>query len=127
VESGKFFSSFLIHPLSFEMRTPAGFECKFFYADYYRGRNKQECRLIDGNPASEKWTPGLCRDCPAPKLLRLNACPNLVLEGRVVKTWAGLGRRVNVAASCTKTLTDVAEPEVGCGHCHEDFERLQAP
>jgi len=51
----------------------------------------------------------------------------LVLEARVVKTWAGLGRRVNISASCTKTLKEVAEPEVGCGQCHEDFERLQVP
>ena len=29
------------------MRTPAGTECPYYYADYYRGRSKQECRLID--------------------------------------------------------------------------------
>jgi hypothetical protein len=101
------------------MRTPAGFECKFFYADYYRGRNKQECRLIAQNPASEKWTPGLCRDCPVPNIVRANACPHLVLEARVIKTWGGLGRRVAVSAACTKTLKDVPEPQVGCGQCQE--------
>ena len=31
------------------MRTPAGTECKFFYANYFRGRNQQECRLIAAN------------------------------------------------------------------------------
>ncbi len=107
------------------MRTPAGFECKFFYADYYRGRNKQECRLIDANPASERWTPGLCRDCPVPKIVRANACPHLVLEARVEKTLLGLGRRVAVTAACTKTLQDVAAPEVGCGHCHENLPTLK--
>jgi hypothetical protein len=103
------------------MRTPAGFECKFFYADYYRGREKQECRLIAQNPASERWTPGLCRDCPVPKVVRANACPHLVLEASVVKTWAGLGRRVTFSATCTKTLDIVPKPEVGCGHCHENL------
>jgi hypothetical protein len=106
------------------MKTPAGFECKFFYGDYYRGRNKQECRLIDQNPAGERWTPSLCRDCPVPKILQTNACPHLVLEARVDKTWGGLGRRVVVSAACTKTLQDVRQPQVGCGHCHENLERL---
>ena len=32
------------------MRTPAGKECRFYYQDYNRGRNVQECRLIKANP-----------------------------------------------------------------------------
>ena len=109
------------------MRTPAGFDCKFFYADYFRGRSKQECRLVARSPDSERWTPGLCRDCPVPKTVRVNACPHLVLEARVVKTWAGLGRRVAMAASCTKTLAEVDRPEAGCGHCHENIVKLKLP
>jgi hypothetical protein len=105
------------------MRTPAGFDCKYFYADYYRGRNKQECRLIAENVArqvaTEKWTPDLCRQCRAPKILLANACPNLRLQARVVKTWLGLGRQVVVTAACAKTREAVREPEIGCGHCHE--------
>jgi hypothetical protein len=108
------------------MRTPAGFDCKFFYADYYRGRNKQECRLVTSNPASEKWQPNLCRDCPVPGILKANACPHLVLEGKVVKTWAGLGRKVTAAAVCTKTLQDVAEPHVGCGQCHANLDSFKS-
>ena len=106
------------------MKTPAGFECKFFYGDYYRGRNRQECRLIAQNRNSEPWTPGLCRDCAVPRIITANACPHLVLEARVVKTALGLGRKVGVRASCLKTLQDVAKPAVGCGHCHEEIGRL---
>ncbi len=109
------------------MRTPAGFDCKFFYADYYRGRNKQECRLIASNPASEKWTPDTCRLCRVPKILWANACPNLVLEVRVVKTWLGLGRKVVVTAHCTLTRQGVREPEIGCGHCHEVLSQPKLP
>ena len=101
------------------MRTPAGFDCKFFYADYYRGRNKQECRLIARSANSEKWTPDCCRQCRVPKIIWANACPNLTLEARVVKTWLGLGHKVVVTAYCTKFPQDVREPEIGCGHCHE--------
>ena len=33
------------------MRTPAGKECQYFYGDYYRGRNQEECRLLsDATP-----------------------------------------------------------------------------
>lgn len=109
------------------MRTPAGFECRYFYANYYRGRNQQECRLVARDPASERWTPGLCRDCPVPKLLRANACQHLVLDARVVKTWGGLGRKVAVSASCTKTLADVPNPQAGCGRCHESIGKLRLP
>jgi hypothetical protein len=106
------------------MRTPAGFECKYFYANYYRGRNQQECRLIGKDPAKGQWTPGLCRDCPVPKITRVNACHHLLLDARVVKTWAGLGRKVEVSATCSKSLVEVVKPEVGCGHCHENLEKL---
>ena len=109
------------------MRTPAGFECKYFYANYYRGRNQEECRLIAQNPLSEPWSRGLCHDCPVPKVLRANACQHLVLEARVIKTHLGLGRRVAVSAACTKTLVDVPEPEVGCGHCHENLAAFESP
>lgn len=100
------------------MRTPAGTECRFYYADYYRGRSQQECRLIARNRASERWTPDLCRTCPVPAILRANACPNMILEARVRRRlW--LLRRVAVEAFCTLMKEEVTEPMVGCGHCHE--------
>ncbi|MCC7361340.1 MAG: hypothetical protein IT317_17775 [Anaerolineales bacterium] len=109
------------------MRTPAGFECRYFYANYFRGRSQQECRLVEREAASERWTPGLCRDCPVPKIMAANACPHLVLDAKVVKTWGGLGRKVAASAACTKTLSDVANPHTGCGHCHENLAHLLPP
>jgi hypothetical protein len=108
------------------MRTPAGFECEFFHGDYFRGRNVEACRLIERNPRSERWTRGLCKDCPVPRVLRANSCKHLRLEATVIKTLLGLGRKVQVHAYCTKSLQDVAEPEVGCGQCHSlsAFEQL---
>jgi hypothetical protein len=102
------------------MITPAGVECRYYYADYYRGRERQECRLIAQNPQSERWKPELCKNCPVPGILRANACPNLVLEGRVEKRFLGFVRRVEVGAICSKYLVEVSEPHVGCGHCHEE-------
>lgn len=102
------------------MLTPAGNECRYYYADYFRGRERQECRLLDQNPVSEAWRPELCKGCPVPGILRANACPNLVLEAIVVKRFFGLRRDVVVDAVCSKHLVAVSEPHVGCGHCHEE-------
>lgn len=112
-------------PIVASMRTPAGFDCKFFYADYHRGRNIQACRLLD-NQAGPKWEPALCATCRVPQILRANACPNLTLEAKVHKSWGGLKRRIVINAFCTKTLAEVVVPEIGCGHCHETINILKS-
>ena len=101
------------------MRTPAGKECAFYYQDYFRGRETRECRLLQRNPKGGFWKPSHCASCPVPDILRQNACPNLVLEARVEKTLLGLRERVRVFAVCAQHIQEVAEPAVGCGHCHE--------
>jgi hypothetical protein len=100
------------------MITPAGTECRFYYEDFNRGRQVQECRLIAQNPGSAPWHRRLCHTCPVPRVLRANACPNMVLEGRVARRWL-LIRQVMVRAHCTLTRQQVEDPFVGCGHCHE--------
>jgi hypothetical protein len=102
------------------MITPAGEECRYYYEDFFRGREKQECRLLAQNPRSEPWQPRLCSSCPVPAILRANACPHLVLEGEVKKGFLGLSRKVAVKAICSKYLVDVPQPHIGCGHCHEE-------
>ena len=101
------------------MRTPAGKECRYYYEDFYRGRNVQECRLIARNRESPAWTPGLCQTCPVPDILLANACPNLVLDARVSKRLLGLVQRVEVSGWCSEYFLDVEQPTIGCGHCHE--------
>jgi hypothetical protein len=100
------------------MRTPAGKECRYYYEDYFRGHSKQECRLLEQNPNGGRWKPGLCRTCSVPDILRQNACPNIVLEGRVHRSMLGLRERVQVYAICTRKMTEVENPAVGCGECH---------
>lgn len=100
------------------MRTPAGFECRYFYGNYFRGRKQEECRLIGNVPPPRNWSPDLCKTCPVPGILRANSCPNMVLEGEVDRTLFGLRRRVTVSAYCTKSKKTVTEPEIGCGECH---------
>jgi hypothetical protein len=109
------------------LRTPAGTECPHYFEDFARGRHRQECRLIAQNPRSPSWRPELCRSCRIPRLLQANACPNLVLQARVASGVLGMGRRVEVRAECLLTQTDVAEPEIGCGRCHEVFRPELGP
>jgi hypothetical protein len=109
------------------MITPAGAECPFYYEDYHRGRERQECRLIDRTPNGGTYTPDLCSKCAVPGIVRANACPNLVLEGRVKKTLLGLRRKVEVSAYCTRTMRAVDEPHIGCGQCHLEFPTFVTP
>ncbi len=101
------------------MRTPAGTECAYYYEDFARGRERQECRLIGQTPGGGRWTPDLCASCRVPRILLANACPHLVLGARAKRHFLGLARSVEVTASCTRSLAAVAEPEIGCGRCHE--------
>ena len=99
------------------MRTPAGKECKYFHGDYYRGRNKEECRLL--MTSGEKWTPSLCQTCPVPAILQANACEFLKLHGSVSRSISSFfQRRVEITAFCEKVDRSVAEPQIGCGECH---------
>ena len=107
------------------MLTPAGTECPFYYADYFRGRDKQACRLIERTPKGGTWSPDLCKTCNVPRIVLANACPNLVLQARVHSGLLGLKKRVEVTAICTQTLEPVSEPEIGCGLCHQEFPSIQ--
>jgi hypothetical protein len=81
------------------MKTPAGTECKYFYGDYYRGREHEECRLLGAT-----WTRDLCRTCPVPSIGRANACEFMVLNGEVTRPLAAaFQRRVKVTTYCEKT------------------------
>jgi hypothetical protein len=99
------------------MRTPAGKECSYFYGDYYRGRQIEECRLLKA--AGEQWKPSLCQTCPVPGIQLANACHFMELHAKVTRPLgAAFQRRVQVSAFCTKTERSVQEPHVGCGECH---------
>jgi hypothetical protein len=109
------------------MRTPANKECRFYYEDYFRGNEEQECRLVNKNSRSLEWRPQDCFNCPVPEILLANSDPNLVLEGKIKKGLLGLNRRVEVKAFCSKHLIDVDSPEVGCPKCARErpgFEDL---
>ncbi len=99
------------------MKVPTtGKDCPYFYGDYYRGREHEECRLIGVNDPD--WTVEDCKTCPVPDIVRANSCEHMTLSAEIAKGFLGLGRRVRVQAYCTKTHQDVKDPYVGCGECH---------
>jgi hypothetical protein len=100
------------------MRTPAGKECRYFYGDYYRGRKREECRLLADAAPPLPWTPDLCSTCPVPDILLANACQFMVLEPRLERPFPFLKRRVAVSTRCSKTGRASFDPHIGCGDCH---------
>jgi hypothetical protein len=109
------------------MRTPAGKDCPFYYADFHRGRQTQECRLVDRTPQGGRWAPDLCARCRVPVIHQANACPNMILEARVQPGVLGLGRGVRISATCTRSGGPVAKPEIGCGLCHRLPDAAEEP
>jgi len=100
------------------MRTPAGQECKYFYGDYYRGRELEECRLLKSSNPPQNWQPKLCNSCPVPEILQANVCEHMQLNARVQRLFFILPPEVVVDAYCDKSQNRVSEPHVGCGQCH---------
>jgi hypothetical protein len=96
------------------MKTPAGKECKYFYGDYFRGRNHEECRLLGPD-----WVRSLCSECPVPGIGRANACETMRLQAEVIRPfWAFFRKRVKITASCEKTGRTGFDAHIGCGECH---------
>jgi hypothetical protein len=98
------------------MRTPAGKECRYFYGDYFRGRNHEECRLLE--QYNERWSRDLCFNCPVPGILQANACEFMELVPKVTRSLPLLKRKVTVAPRCSKTGRSGFDPHIGCGECH---------
>jgi hypothetical protein len=101
------------------MRTPAGFECNYFFGDYFRGKNHEECRLIGNVPPPLNWTRDLCKSCPVPGIQRANSCEYMNLNAQVERYFFGFRKQVVVKAFCTKNNRQVADPHIGCGECHD--------
>ncbi len=99
------------------MRTPYGQECSFFFGDYFRGRNFEECRLLTEAESKQNWSNKLCKTCPVPGIQQANACSFMQLTGEIKKDF-GFIKRMHVSAFCTKSNKKVKEPHVGCGQCH---------
>lgn len=93
-------------------------DCPYYYADYHRGRDVEECRLIARNRDNRRpWKRGLCDTCPVPGILRASTCRHLALEAAVERKF-GLIDRVSVYAVCTEHIIELKDPR-RCPRCEE--------
>lgn len=100
------------------MLTPTGKECRYFYGDYFRGRNVEECRLLQSASPEIEWKPDYCFTCPVPDILLANACSSMELEPRLARMFPFGKKTVKVKSYCKKTLREGFDPHIGCGECH---------
>ena len=103
------------------MRTPAGKECRYYFQDFHRGRNIQQCRLIRENPESESWKAVDCARCQVPNILNANASPELRLQLGVRSALLGMRRVLELRAWCRDKEIPVAVAYTGC--VSEDVDR----
>ncbi len=106
------------------MRTPDGRECAFYYSDYFRGREVEECRILKSE-VSAHWKPEYCAKCPVPEILRANASPYLKMELTIKQTLLGFSRKMLIRAWCDRHDIPVEDPYVGCIKCNEERPGLK--
>lgn len=84
--------------------------CRYFYGDYFRGKNVEACRLLEANPDNPiPWRRKLCDSCPVPAVLISSNCRDLGLEGTVKRSL--LRERVEITfAVCTRHMEQLADP-----------------
>ncbi len=107
------------------MRTPAGKDCRYYYQDFHRGRDVQECRLVKENPDSLPWRPNMCERCPVPEILSANSSTTLDLKLTIAPVILGLGRRLVIEAVCTKHGIKIDDAYVGCPKCNAERPGLE--
>lgn len=90
--------------------------CRYFYGDYFRGQEKENCRLLEASPANRRsWQRKLCDSCSVPALLLETNCRDLMLEAEVTRSF--IRERVQVTFSvCARHLTELDDP-LHCPQC----------
>lgn len=102
------------------MKTPFGKECSFFFGDYFRGRNKEECRLLIDN--NLEWEQDLCKTCQMPGIQQANGCENMVFTPTIFRPMLVFKKQIKLQAYCRKSESIVKVPEIGCGECNPILE-----
>lgn len=93
-------------------------QCRYFYGDYHRGRNIEECRLIEANPESRPWKRKLCDSCPVPEIVMTSNSRDLVLEGEVKRKLIWENVEVTFAI-CQKHMVELDDPHY-CPECAKE-------
>jgi hypothetical protein len=93
--------------------------CRYFYGDYFRGKNKETCRLLDANPNNQRaWYRQLCDSCPVPALVRSSNSLDLLLEAQVKRKFLRNAVEITFAV-CSKHLAELTDP-LYCPECAKE-------
>jgi hypothetical protein len=97
--------------------------CRYFYGDYFRGKNKEACRLIEANPHNQRqWYRQLCDSCPVPGIIAASNSPALLLEAEVKRTF--FRNKVELTfAVCSKHMIELNNPRY-CPECAKAQQEL---
>jgi len=103
--------------------TQQSVNCRYFHGDYFRGKNKESCRLLEANPDNERpWRRALCNSCPVPEVVATTNSLELALEAEVKRKF--LREAVEITfAICTKHMLELANPR-HCPACAKDDAQL---
>jgi hypothetical protein len=95
--------------------------CLYFYGDYYRGKEKEECRLLAASPENDRpWKRSHCNSCPVPAILIASNSRDLALEAKIERKF--LREQVEVTfAVCAKHMLELSDPLV-CPQCALEAE-----
>lgn len=109
-----------IFPQIYKMPKPVN--CRYFYGDYFRGKNKEECRLLDANPKNERpWQRKHCDSCPVPEIMIASNCRDLVLEAKVERKFLWNEQVEVTLAVCTKHMRELSDP-LHCPDCASEVQ-----
>jgi hypothetical protein len=100
--------------------------CRYFYGDYFRGKEKEECRLLASSPDNTRaWRRTLCSSCPVPALVVASNSRELVLEAQITRKF--LREQVEITfAVCAKHMVELTDP-LYCPQCAEEENCAAAP
>ena len=93
--------------------------CRYFFGDYFRGKNQESCRLIEANPNNQRpWRRKLCDSCPVPGLLIASNTRDLLLQAEVKRKFLSDGVEVTFAI-CAKHMVELSDPRY-CPECAKE-------
>jgi hypothetical protein len=95
--------------------------CRYFYGDYHRGKNKESCRLLESSPDNtRRLRRALCNTCPVPELIIASNTRDLALEAKIQRKF--FSERVEVTfAVCTRHMEELDDPHY-CPKCAAEAE-----
>lgn len=100
--------------------------CRYFYGDYFRGKNQESCRLLEANPDNQRpWRRKLCDSCPVPEILITSTSRDLLLEAEVKRKFLRDSVEVTFAI-CSRHMLELSDPRY-CPECARTEAAEAAP